>query len=104
MQVSCVSVTAEDEDADGDEDLQYPDGLYCATVNYYNPNTGTSSTYTLEVEVENEELTTIYWPNGGWLDATHFDPPDISDGDAEFTSDRGYDYEVEIIGEAENCN
>ena len=75
------------------------DGKYCADVEYYNPNTGTSSTYTLNVEVEDNTLVTIYWPSGGWLDESHFEPQDISDGNCSFTSDVGYDYEVTITGE-----
>ncbi|MCF6407790.1 hypothetical protein L3C95_33190 [Chitinophaga filiformis] len=85
------------------EEGGYADGTYCATVEYYYAATGTRSTYTLEVEVEDNELTVIHWPNGGWLDNTHFTPPDISDGSASFTSDRGVDYTVEIIGEEGDC-
>jgi hypothetical protein len=81
----------------------YSDGTYCAEVDYYNPNTGTSSTYTLQVEIEEDELVTIYWPNGGWLDDTHFTSTDISDGYASFSSDEGYDFEVRIIGEGGGC-
>ena len=43
-------------DATGD----YPDGTYCAEVEYYNPNTGTRSTYDLDVEVENGDLSSKY--------------------------------------------
>lgn len=93
----------ESEDYDEDEDSieeeeGYPDGTYDATIRVYNPNTGHNATYTLEVEVEveNEELTKIYWNNGGWLDDSHFSPADISDGTASFTDDRGYEYRVEL--------
>src|SRR5690606_32291800 len=30
---------------DEEENYQYENGIYCATVDYYNPNTGTSSSY-----------------------------------------------------------
>ncbi len=80
------------------------DGIYCAEIDYYYSVTGTSSTYTLEVEIENNELTIIHWPNGGWLDDSHFSPPDISDGEANFTSDRGVDYTVRIIGNEGDCS
>ncbi|ESU24359.1 hypothetical protein FEDK69T_08050 [Flavobacterium enshiense DK69] len=77
----------------------YADNTYCAEVEYYNPNTGTRSTYTLNVEVENNELTVIHWPNGGWLDEDHFSPEELdSDGSCSFTSDRGYEYTVQING------
>ncbi|MDN3494280.1 hypothetical protein [Winogradskyella bathintestinalis] len=86
------------EDEDG-----YTDGTYCAEIEYYYYKTGTRSTYTLEVEIEDNELTIIYWPNGGWLDDSHFYPPDISDGYAEFESDRGVEYTIEITGEEGDC-
>ena len=77
----------------------YKDGTYCAEVEYHNPNTGTRSTYSLNVEVENNELTLIHWPNGGWLDDSHFTPVELDErGYCSFTSDRGYEYEVQIIG------
>lgn len=82
----------------------YPDGTYCAEIDYYYSETQTSSTYTLLVEIENNELIEIHWPNGGWLDNSHFTPPDISSGEASFTSDRGVDYTVKIIGNEGDCN
>jgi hypothetical protein len=81
----------------------YSDGTYCAEIDYYYSETGTSSTYTLLVEIENNELTVIHWPNGGWLDDSHFTPPDISSGETSFTSDRGVDYTVKIIGNEGDC-
>lgn len=86
------------------EENGYEDGTYCAEIDYYYSETGTSSTYTHEVEIENNELTIIHWPNGGWLDDSHFSPPDISDGEASFTSDRGVDYTVRIIGKEGDCS
>lgn len=46
-----------------DDGAEYSDGEWCADVEYYNPNTGTRHTYTLDVEVEDEELIRIDWPN-----------------------------------------
>ncbi|WP_235830903.1 hypothetical protein [Flavobacterium ustbae] len=86
------------------EEDGYPDGTYCAEIDYYYSETGTSSTYTLLVEIENNELTVIHWPNEGWLDDSHFTPPDISNGEASFTSDEGVDYTIRIIGNEENCS
>lgn len=78
----------------------YKDGTYCAEIEYYNPKTGTRSTYKLNVEVEDNEVTVIYWGNGGWLDSDHFYPEELdSDGYCSFTTDRGYEYEVRILGE-----
>lgn len=77
----------------------YEDGTYCAEVEYYNPNTGTNNTYTLEVEVYNNEVTQINWGNGGWMDEDHFSSEELdSDGTCTFTSDKGYDYTITILG------
>jgi len=94
-------VSSESEDSESD-DGGYVDGTYCAEVEYYNPSTGTRNTYDLDVEVEGGELTEIHWPNGGWLDNSHFYPEDITDGECEFTSDKGYRYTV-TLGELGGC-
>lgn len=100
MLYSCGSTYSE-EDLEYYYDYEegYEDGEYCAEVEYYNPNTGTRSTYTLNVEVEDNSLIVIYWPSGGWLDADHFYPEELdADGYCYFTSDMGYDYEVYLNG------
>jgi hypothetical protein len=89
---------AEEENED-----EYPDGTYCADVEYYNQSSGTRRTYKLNVEVESGELTLIHWPNNGWLDNSHFSPEDISDGECEFKSDRGYHYTVKLRDKG-SCN
>jgi hypothetical protein len=99
---SSQQIYYESSDETSDQD-GYADGTYCATIEYYYSVTGKRSTYTLKVEIEDNELTIIHWPNGGWLDNTHFSPPDISDGTATFTSDRGAEYSIEIIGEEDDC-
>lgn len=77
----------------------YPDGTYCAEIEYYNPDTGTQSTYTLNVEVESNELVVIQWPNGGWLDSSHFSPEELdSSGSCSFTTYDGNQYDIQIIG------
>lgn len=91
-----------ENESDESEENGYKDGIYCAEVEYYNPSTGTRNTYDLDVEVEGGELTEIHWPNGGWLDNSHFTPEDITDGECEFTSDRGYRYTV-TLGEVGGC-
>jgi hypothetical protein len=77
----------------------YPDGTYAADVEYYNPDTGTRNTYTLNVEVESNEVTVIHWPNRGWLDDSHFSSQELdSSGYCSFTSDQGYEYSIQITG------
>lgn len=93
-------------DLDTEEDFysdEISDGTYCAEVEYYNPNTGTRNTYELDVEVEDGNLTQINWPNGGWLDETHFYSEDISSGECSFTSDRGYRYTVTLGDKGGGC-
>ena len=91
----------EDTDAeDGDDDHHFKDGTHSATVEYYNPETGTQSTYTLDVEVENSEVTTIYFPKGGWLDDTHINSAEIDeDGSATLVDDEGREFEVQLDDE-----
>ncbi len=100
---SIYSSYSEEVEDDETEEV-YPDGTYCAEVDYYNPNSGTNSTYTLKVEVESNEVTQINWPNEGWMDNDHFSGAELDeDGYTSFTSDKGYDYEIEITGEADDC-
>ena len=96
---SCGDSSDYEEDDYYSEEDGYEDGTFCADVTYYNPNTGTKNTYTLEVEVESNELTTIYWSNGGWLDEDHFSSESLDEnGYCSFTSDKGYEYEIQITG------
>jgi hypothetical protein len=86
----------EGQTADG-----FEDGTYCADVTYDNPNTGTSSDYTLDVEVQGNQVTQINWGNGGWLDEDHFNSEELDEnGSCSFSSDKGYDYTVTIIGQS----
>ncbi len=97
---SCGSKKTDSESNNKDG---FKDGKYCAEVTYYYNRTQKTAKYTLDVEIADNELIAIYWPNGGWLDDTHFTPPDISEGKASFTSDRGVDYNVRIIGREGDC-
>jgi len=82
----------------------FPDDTYCAEVEYHNPNTGTTSTYTLTVNVESNEIVKINFPNGGWMDSDHFSGAELEeDGTANFTSNKGYEYVITIIGNSGNC-
>ena len=98
MDISTWEDAEKYQEATGD----YPDGTYCADVEYYNPNTGTRKTYELDVEVENGDLVQINWSNGGWLDESHFEPGDISSGSYSFTSDEDYEYTV-TLGDFGGC-
>jgi len=102
----------EDMEISTDEDVQryldatgdYPDGTYCGEVEYYNSSTGTRRSYDLDVEVENGDLVQIDWPNGGWLDSTHFYLESISSGEVSFRSDKGYNYTVTLGSFGGGCS
>lgn len=98
------------ESSDAETDLlefssseEFSDGEYCAEVEYYNPNTGTESSYTLTVEVSNNEIVKINFPNGGYLDDEISDGTLDSSGEATFTNDKGYQYRVKLVGDAAGC-
>ena len=105
-------IDPEDMEISDDDDVQiyldatgdYPDGTYCAEVEYYNSNTGTRRSYDLDVEVQNGDLVQIDWPNGGWLDSTHFSPESISSGEVSFRSDKGYRYTVTLGSFGGGCS
>jgi hypothetical protein len=84
----------EGQTADG-----FEDGTYCAEVDYYNPNTGTNNSYTLEVEVQYNEVVKILFGNGGWLDSDHMTPQTLDEnGECVITTDRNYEYAIKITG------
>ena len=103
MQLLVCLPSCGNKKTDSDKRDGFEDGKYCAEVTYYYNRTQKTSKYTLAVEVAENELIAIYWPNGGWLDDSHFTPPDISDGDASLTSNQWVDYHVRIIGEEGDC-
>lgn len=86
--------TSENDEADG---CRFDDGTHSATVDYYNPETEYSQTYTLEVEVENCELIQINFPKGGWLDSDHITPAELDeDGTCTVEGEDGKTYEIQI--------
>jgi hypothetical protein len=97
--MSCNNSPERSNDTNASKQGNYgsKDGYYCSTVTYFNPNTGKSSNYTLTVEVNNHKVIKILWPNGGWLDDSHFTPEEIDEaGAVEFVSDKGYQYKVRL--------
>jgi uncharacterized protein with FMN-binding domain len=87
-----------DEEIESDDEQGYEDGTYTASVDYYNPETGYSATYTLDVEVVDNEVTVIYFPNDGYLDEDHIWPTALdSFGYASVDGENGKTYEVQIL-------
>lgn len=84
-------------DSNSDNNCEISDGEHSSTVDYTNPTTGYNATYDLEVDVEDCEVTVIYFPKGGWLDNSHITPERLDDnGDAEVEDDRGRTFNVHI--------
>lgn len=73
------------------------DGTHTATVDYYNPETGYSATYDLDVEVEDGEVVEIQFPNGGYLDEYRLSNTELDeDGSADVEDDEGRSFHIEI--------
>jgi hypothetical protein len=98
---SCNGSSSENSDEEypieGQTDEGFEDGTYCADVTYYNPNTGTSNDYTLEVEVQQNEVVQINFGNGGYLDNEHMTPEVLDEnGECTISSDRDYEYSIKL--------
>lgn len=75
----------------------FEDGIYKAEVDYYNPETDYSTTYTLDVKIESNEVTVIYFSNDGYLDDDHIWPDELDeDGFASISGHDGQTYDVQI--------
>ena len=73
------------------------DGIHAAAVDYYNPETGYSKTYTLDVEVQNCEVIQINFPNGGCLDNDHLSPEELNeDGESVVEGENVKTYSIQI--------
>lgn len=65
-------------------------------VYYYNPQTGYEANYTLDADVDDEgNVSTIYFPNGGYIDESHIVSQEVEDGITIVETDRGQIFEVD---------
>jgi hypothetical protein len=86
-------------------DVAISNGKYCAEVWYANKQSGTNSNYSLLVDVQNEKVVCIYWPQGGHLDTDHFTASAIpEEGKSVINTYDGKSYEVLIVGPESACN
>ena len=93
---SCSSVS-EKKEGNQDSGCKFEDGTYSATVDYNNPETAYSTTYTLDVEVQDCQIVQINFPNNGYLDEDHISFADINeDGNASVDGEDGKTYEIQI--------
>ena len=91
------NVVAENTEEENSSGCKIEDGTYSATVDYHNPETGYSQTYTLDVEVQDCQVVEIDFPKGGWLDEDHISPADLDeDGNANVDGEDGKTYDVHI--------
>lgn len=87
----------EEESSENVSGCKFDDGTYSATVEYYNPETDYSATYTLDVEVQDCQIIQINFPNNGYLDEDHISYADIDeDGNATVYGEDGKTYEIQI--------
>lgn len=98
---SSSSTNDDNEESNNDNsnksNCDFENNTYSATVEYYNPETNFSNTYTLEVDVEDCQVVKIYFPKGGWLDEDHISAADIDeDGNATVEGEDGKTYEIQI--------
>jgi hypothetical protein len=93
---SRVEINDDQSAGNNSQDL-IEDGTYSANVDYTNPETGYTASYQLDVEVEDNFVTTIHFPSGGYLDSDHITPGELEDGRTTIEGEDGKTYEVEII-------
>lgn len=87
----------ENETIENNSGCKFEDGTYSATVDYHNPETGYSATYTLDVDVQDCQIVQINFPNDGYLDEDHISFADIDDdGNATVYGEDGKTYEIQI--------
>lgn len=87
-----------DDENEEEKSTEFEDDTYSADVEYYNPETGTRSSYTLDVEVEDNTVKVIRFSNGGWIDETHISSGGEldEDGTTMITTDQGHEFTITI--------
>ncbi|MBB4636602.1 hypothetical protein [Longimicrobium terrae] len=83
------------EEYERDEEPAYSDGTHLAAVQYFNPETGYSASYDLDVEVEDGAVVQIDFPDGGWED--DFSDGEIDDDGSAFVEDAdGRQFSIQV--------
>ncbi|SUX45905.1 hypothetical protein [Chryseobacterium indoltheticum] len=89
--------SSDSEGIDNFAGCKFEDGTYSATVDYNNPETAYSATYTLDVDVRDCQVVQINFPNDGYLDDDHISYADIDDdGNANVDGEDGKTYQIQI--------
>lgn len=71
------------------------DGTYCAKVRIKTREK--TKTYQLTITAKNNHLQEVNWPNGGWLDRSHYKLPEFYENETTFIDDRDRKFDVKII-------
>lgn len=79
------------------------DGSYCAEIDRYNPKTCKESAYTLLVDIDDNFLDAVHWPNGGHSDSDDFGTVKFDSKNVSFSDIKGTQYKIEITGNDSNC-
>lgn len=78
-------------------DKVYENGTYCATIEYFNPDTEANSTCNLSVEVQNNELVHINSCDCNWADKSQFVATKLDEtGSAIFTGNKSSEFTITI--------
>ncbi len=94
---SSNSENSDNENTVSSSGCKFEDGTYSATVDYFNPATNYSATYTLDVNVQDCQVVQINFPNDGYLDEDHISAADLDeDGNASVDGEDGKTYEIQI--------
>jgi hypothetical protein len=105
---SCKQASSAEKDSRNKDEIivyktpVFTDGLYCAVVQYRNELNGSSFEDILPVDIENDELIKINWPDEN--DGTHFQALNISDSIATFISSKGINFKIKIISKGGDCS
>ena len=76
---------------------------YCVDVDFYNPKTGTASSYRLDALVNSKELIRLNFPSGGYLDQKDFGEVIFKNDAAVAAIKGGKTYRVKILKKGRDC-
>lgn len=79
------------------------DGTYCSNIKRYNPKTGSESSYTLLIDIDNNYLEAIHWPNVEYSDYDPLASVKFNSKNISYKDILGIKYNINIIGDGDYC-
>jgi len=76
---------------------------YCVDVDFYNPKTGTASSYRLDALVNSKELIRLNFPSGGYLDQKDFGEVIFKNDHAVAIIEGGKSYRIKLLPRTSDC-